>query len=133
MRAGRCEDPEAAPLASPRIALVAPPSRFTALDGRVHEPGSFDLAVRMVSLETIHRAVMVTGAMCVAAATLIKGSVPNQAASGAGEDGTVRLGNPSGVTVVGATVSNAIGTWTAEKTTILRTCRRLMEGFVFHR
>lgn len=133
VRAGRCEDPEAAPLASPRIALVAPPSRFTALDGRVHEPGSFDLAVRMVSLETIHRAVMVTGAMCVAAATLIKGSVPNQAASGAGEDGTVRLGNPSGVTVVGATVSNANGTWTAEKTTILRTCRRLMEGFVFHR
>lgn len=132
VRAGLCQTPEDAPLASPRVALVAAPSAFASLDGREHDAASFDLAVRMVSMETVHRAVMVTGAMCLAAAACIEGSVPNSIASGVGESGTVRLGNPSGVTVVGASVALHDGTWRAEKTTILRTSRRLMEGFVFH-
>ena len=114
------------------MVLVAAPSAFTSLDGREHDATSFDLAVRMVSMETVHRAVMVTGAMCLAAATCIEGSVPNAMATGIGEGGTVRLGNPSGVTVVGASVSLNGGKWQAEKTTIVRTSRRLMEGFVFH-
>lgn len=130
--AGLSEKPQDAPLASPRVALVAPPSSYTSLDGRKHDAQSFDLAVRMASMETVHRAVMVTGAMCLAAATLIDGSVPNQLASGLGDNGDVRLGNPSGVTVVGASVSRDNGVWKAEKTTILRTSRHLMDGFVYH-
>lgn len=132
VRAGLCKRPEEAPLTSPRVALVAPPSNFKSLDGRDHEVGTFDLAVRMASLESVHRAVMVTGAMCLAAATLIDGSIPNQLASGMGENGDVRLGNPSGVTVVGASVTHKGGHWKADKTTILRTSRRLMDGFVYH-
>lgn len=132
VRAGLCKSIEDAPLSAPRVALVAPPSAFTSLDGREYQPGQFDLAVRMASLGTIHRAVMVTGAMCLAAATLIEGSVPNECASGLDTDGTVRLGNPSGVTVMGASVSKANGTWGAESTSVMRTCRRLMEGVVYH-
>lgn len=132
VRAGLCKRPEDAPLSAPRVAVVAPPAAFTSLDGREHAPGTFDLAVRMASMGTIHRAVMVTGAMCLAAATLVEGSVPNECASGLGADGTVRLGNPSGVTVMGASVSKSNGKWAAQSTSVMRTCRRLMDGFVYH-
>lgn len=132
VRAGLSETAEAAPLSAPRVAIVASPSTFTSLDGRVHKPEDFDLAVRMASLGTIHRAVMVTGAMCLAAAALIEGSVPYECAYGTGDDGTVRIGNPSGITVMGASISKETGTWQAKSTSVMRTCRRLMDGFVYH-
>jgi len=132
VRAGLSETAEATPLSAPRVAIVASPRSFTSLDGRQHKPQDFDLAVRMASLGTIHRAVMVTGAMCLAAASLIEGSVPHSYATGAGDDGTVRLGNPSGITGVGASVSKENKTWQAQSTSIMRTCRRLMDGFVYH-
>ncbi len=132
VRAGLSETAEATPLSAPRVAIVASPRSFTSLDGRQHKPQDFDLAVRMASLGTIHRAVMVTGAMCLAAASLIEGSVPHSYAAGAGNDGTVRLGNPSGITSVGASVSKENKTWQAQSTSIMRTSRRLMDGFVYH-
>ena len=131
VRAGFAESVDDVPMSAPRFALVASPDTFTSLDGRSHETDSYDIAVRMVSLGTIHRAVMVTAAMCLAAATKIPGSVPNRYASESG-DGSVRLGNPSGVTVMGADLIERDGRWHAESTSVLRTCRRLMDGFVYH-
>ncbi len=132
VRAGLSETAEAAPLSAPRVAIVAAPSTFRSLDGREYKPQDFDLAVRMASLGTIHRAVMVTAAMCLAAAALIEGSVPHSCSSAADDDGTVRLGNPSGITVMGANISKENGTWKAQSTSVMRTCRRLMDGFVYH-
>ena len=131
VRAGFADSLDTVPMSAPCFALVAGPTPFTSLDGRTHEAGSYDIAVRMVSLSTIHRAVMVTAAMCLAAAAKIPGSVPNQYASASG-DGSVRLGNPSGVTVMGANLAERDGRWYAESTSVLRTCRRLMDGFVYH-
>lgn len=131
VRAGFAESVDDVPMAAPRFAFVAGPAPFTSLDGRTHETDSYDIAVRMVSLGTIHRAVMVTAAMCLAAATKIPGSVPNRYASESG-DGSVRLGNPSGVTVMDANLVERDGRLHAESTSVLRTCRRLMDGFVYH-
>lgn len=132
VRAGLCERADDAPLSAPRIAIVAGPRTFTSLDGGQHKQEDFDLAVRMASLGTIHRAVMVTGAMCLAAASLVEGSVPHSFVIASGDDKTVRLGNPSGITVMGAGVSKENGTWRAQTTSVMRTCRRLMDGFVYH-
>ncbi|MEM8743211.1 MAG: PrpF domain-containing protein [Pseudomonadota bacterium] len=131
VRAGFAPSVDDVPMAAPRIALVATPTQFVSLDGRTYEADSHNITVRMVSLSTVHRAVMVTAAMCLAAATQISGSVPNQYVSG-GKGEMVRLGNPSGVTVMGARVSEREGRWQAESTSVLRTCRRLMDGFVYH-
>lgn len=132
VRAGLCGRAEDAPLSAPRVVLVASPSNFTALDGRDYQPRDFDLAVRLVSMGTIHRAVMVTGAMCLAAATLIEGSVANSLASHALDEKNIRLGNPSGVTVLGASVSRENGVWRVQSASVMRTCRRLMDGHVYH-
>ncbi len=131
VRTGFAEHVTDVPISAPRIALVASPSKFTALDGRVYGPEDFDLAARLISLGTVHRAVMVTGAMCLAAAARIEGSVPNEFLSN-NSDGTVRLGNPSGITIMEAKVFERNGKWCAESTSVMRTCRRLMDGFVYH-
>jgi 2-methylaconitate cis-trans-isomerase PrpF len=132
VRAGLSKTAEAAPLTAPRVSIVASPSAFKSLDGREHIQEDFDLAVRMASLGTIHRAVMVTAAMCLAAAARIKGSIAYSCSSRDGDEDTVRLGNPSGITVMGANVYSENGTWQAQSTSVIRTCRRLMDGFVYH-
>lgn len=131
VRAGFAEGVSDVPMAAPRVALVAAPASFVSLDGCTHEAASHDIAVRMVSLSTIHRAVMGTAAMCLAAAVQVPRSVPNDCVADFAGD-AVRLGNPSGVTVMGAKVSECEGRWRAENTTVVRTCRRLMDGFVYH-
>lgn len=132
VRAGLCERAEDAPLSAPRTVLVASPSNFTALDGTDYQSQDFDLAVRIVSLGTIHRAVMVTGAMCLATATLIEGSVAHGFAHPAVDENNIRLGNPSGVTVLGASVSRENSVWQVNSASVMRTCRRLMDGHVYH-
>lgn len=135
VRSGLSESTQDVPLASPRVALVGPQMTFTAIDGRTHNADACDLVIRMISMETVHRAVMATGAMCLAAATMIDGTIPNRFSSHDITDVNkpiIQIGNPSGITVAGASVMQKDGVWTVEKTTILRTCRRLMDGFVYH-
>jgi 2-methylaconitate cis-trans-isomerase PrpF len=114
-------------LNAPKVAMVAPPVAFTALDGRRYGPDEFDIAMRMVSMGRIHRAITLTGAMCLAAAACVEGSVPNIAHQ---SRGTVRVGHPSGITPASALVSKRGATWTVASTRVYRTARRLMEGSV---
>jgi 2-methylaconitate cis-trans-isomerase PrpF len=97
----------------------------------------------MISIGQPHRAVPLTGAMCLAVASRIEGTVVHRMArpSAAPAD-PVRIAQPSGLTVVGAAVrrGGARGEthdeprqWFAESATVYRTARRLMEGWVFVR
>ena len=45
----------------------------------------------------------------------------------------MRIGQPSGVTVVDAEVSRAEHGWHARQATVYRTARRLIEGVVYYR
>jgi hypothetical protein len=74
--------------------------------------------------------------MCLAVASRIEGTVVNRLARPSGSpDDPVRIAQPSGLTVVGAAVGRAIDrgrdAWFAERATVYRTARRLMEGWVF--
>ena len=78
----------------------------------------------------VHRAVTLTGAMCLGAATQISRSIPGEL-SGEQELETIRIGNPSGVLPVQAqVVKNDDGSYSVLRTTSFRTQRRLMEGRV---
>jgi 2-methylaconitate cis-trans-isomerase PrpF len=48
-------------------------------------------------------------------------------------DAPVRIAQPSGLTVVGASVRRVGEGWMAEQATVYRTARRLMEGLVYLR
>jgi 2-methylaconitate isomerase len=114
--------------AVPKIAIVAAPAAFTGLDGAAHEPDAVDVIARVMSMGNCHRAFALTAAMCLAVAARIEGTVVHEAASG--RRGDVRLGHPSGVLPIDASVITKGGAPWAEKVTVYRTARRLMEGFV---
>jgi len=130
--------------AVPKIALVAPPETYTALDGTVIEGEFVDLVARAISMGNCHRAVPLTGAMCLAVAAEIEGTLVHEAVYGAGvhlsqatheasrprRSKDLRLGHPSGVLPIAAGVSTRAGEPWAERVTVYRTARRLMEGAV---
>lgn len=129
VRMGLAADPASVALASPRIALVAPPAESRTLDGRIVAADRQDILVRMISMERAHRAVPLTGAMALGIAARVQGTVPHALARPGAEE--VRVGHPSGVLAVGARLSRAAdGSVRADAALVFRTARRLMQGQV---
>ena len=135
MRMGITSTPEQAARkpSIPKVAMVTGPRDGPTLSGEMVSAASCDVTVRMISLEQPHRAVPLTGAMCLAVASRIEGSLVHRVAREAGMDDPVRIAQPSGLTVVGAAVRRSGGTWHAQHATVYRTARRLMEGAVYIR
>ena len=126
--------------AVPKIAFVAPPADYTALDGMRYRAGDVDVLGRAISMGNCHRAFPLTVAMCLAVAARIPGSVVHEClaldpagptrAGATRSDSDVRLGHPSGVLPIAARVDTTGDAPRAETVTVYRTARRLMEGFV---
>ena len=127
---GLAAAPEGVGLAAPRIALVAGPLAARTLDGAVLDPLSHDVTVRMLSMERPHRAVPMTGAMGLAVACRVEGSIPHALAARGERPEEIRVAHPSGMLTVGAEVERRDGGWHAESAVVFRTQRRLMQGAV---
>jgi 2-methylaconitate isomerase len=128
---GMAPTPEAAALSVPKIAVVAAPVPYRTIGGEALDAASHDLAARVVSMERLHRAVPLTGAMCLGVAARIEGTVANLAAGGSPRGDEVRIGTPSGVLAAGAEVRRGDrGLWQADSAVVFRTARRLMQGQV---
>ena len=112
----------------PKVAVVAPAMAFIGLDGNAYDAGAVDLLARVISMGNCHRAFALTAAMCLAVAARIDGTVVRECCRSA--TGDVRLGHPSGVLPIAASVTTRDGAPRAEHVTVYRTARRLMEGFV---
>ena len=123
-------NPEAVGLASPRVALVAGPTAARTLDGLVLDPAGHDITVRMLSMERPHRAVPMTGAMGLAVACRIEGSIPHGLATKGARPEEIRVAHPSGSLSVGAEVRQDNAGWHADSAVVFRTQRRLMQGAV---
>ena len=121
--------PEIIGLAVPKVALVACNESYRALDNSTIQSSEFDIAARVISVERVHLAVPMTVAMCLAVAMQIEGTIPNTL--GAAQTKPTRIGHPSGVFPVDASVEKSNGEWKATKATIFQTARRLMEGMVW--
>jgi len=114
---------------TPKLAFVAKPAAYVASDGKAVSPGSINLLARIFSMGVLHHAMTGTGAVAIAAASAVPGTVVNRLAP-AGTDGRVRFGHPSGVLSVGAEAREEAGRWAVKKVMMSRTARRLMEGWV---
>ncbi|MBX6740630.1 MAG: PrpF family protein [Acetobacteraceae bacterium] len=127
---GLAATPEAVGLASPRVALVAGPTAARTLDGEVLDPAGHDITVRMLSMERPHRAVPISGAMGLAVACRIAGSIPHALATQGARPEEIRVAHPSGTLTVGAEVRQDGAGWHADSAVVFRTARRLMQGQV---
>jgi 2-methylaconitate cis-trans-isomerase PrpF len=108
--------------------VVTAPAGFTALDGVAYPANASDLLARVISMGNCHRAVPLTAAMCLAVAARVPGTVAAECVTS--RAGDVRIGQPSGVLPVAASVAIHHGEPWAEGVTVYRTARRLMEGFI---
>lgn len=111
----------------PKVAMVSAPQSSPTLSGRTIESGEMDIAVRMISVGQPHRAVPITGAVCLAVAARVPGSIPHRLCTSA--EGPIRIGHSSGTILVDATVTNG----KAENGAVFRSARRLFEGNVIFR
>jgi 2-methylaconitate cis-trans-isomerase PrpF len=129
VRMGLAADPAAAAtLASiPKVAMVGAAQDSPTLSGRTLAAAEADIAVRMISVGQPHRAVPITGAICLAVAARVPGSIPHRLCA-AGE-GPIRIGHASGTTVVDAEVVGG----EAKLGAVYRSARRLFEGNVIYR
>lgn len=119
---------------APKVAIVAPPVEQRTLSGRVMAPNESDILVRMLSIGQPHRAVPLTGALCLAVACRVPGSIPNMIAPGTNDlGGDVRIGHPSGMVLVAADVRAGASGIEAHAATVYRTARRLFQGQVLYR
>jgi len=138
--------------AVPKIAFVAPPIDTIALDGLRYPADAADVVGRAISMGNCHRAFPLTVAMCLAVAARIEGTVVHECVVGLTRGATapprrperwgsgghvgapssndVRLAHPSGVLPLDAAVTLKHGAPWAERVTVYRSARRLMEGFV---
>lgn len=126
---GLADSPAAArALASiPKVAMLAAPQPSQTLTGRTLAAHAMDIAVRMISVGQPHRAVPITGAVCLAVATRVPGSIAAELCTGS--KGPIRIGHASGSILVDANVVDG----KALDGAVFRSVRRLFEGSVVYR
>ena len=116
----------------PKVAIISRPTTTSTLSGVVLDESRFDICIRMISVGRPHRAVPITGAICLAVASRIPGSLAHRFAGSS--RGPLRIANPSGVVVVDAKVNVGLnGQVQAEYGAVYRTARKLFSGFVYFR
>ena len=116
---------------SPKLAFVSRTADYTASSGKPVHAADIDLCARIFSMGKLHHAMTGTGAVAIAVAAAIPGTVVARVLGGTGAREEVRFGHPSGSLRVGAAASQHGGEWKVEKATMSRSARRLMEGQVY--
>ncbi|MHB8816459.1 MAG: 2-methylaconitate cis-trans isomerase PrpF [Steroidobacteraceae bacterium] len=114
---------------TPKLAFVAKPAGYAASDGKRVDPRAIDLLARIFSMGKLHHAMTGTGAVAIAAAAAIPGTIVHRIAP-LSADGSVRFGHPSGTLSVGAEALQQDGQWIIRRVIVSRSARRLMEGWV---
>jgi 2-methylaconitate cis-trans-isomerase PrpF len=118
----------------PFVGFVAAPKNAKTLSGEDIRADEIDLTGRMISNGQAHRALPLTASLCMAVASRLEGSVVHAAARPTSDpEAPIRIGMPSGVLVVGASVRNDKGQWQCEQGAFYRTQRRLFDGMVYMR
>ncbi len=115
---------------TPKLAFVAEPRGYTASSGKAIDADEIDLTARIVSMGVLHHAMTGTGAVAIAVAAAIPGTVVARIARAGREPGRIRFGHPSGMLSVGADAVERDGEWRVERAVMSRSARRLMEGWV---
>jgi len=118
----------------PFVGFVSPPQDSKLLSGASISANDIDLTGRVISNGQPHRALPLTVTLCMGVAARIEGSLVNEVLRKGGDtEAPVRIGMPSGVLTVAATVKQQNGKWIAEQGAFYRTQRRMFEGQVLLR
>jgi len=116
--------------ATPKLAFVSPPCGYRAADGRAVAAQDTDVTVRILSMGLLHHALTGTGAVALAVAGVLPGTLVHRIVDTGQRRELFRLGHPSGVLAVGAEARYDQGQWQVSRAVVSRSARRLMQGDV---
>ncbi|MED1954713.1 2-methylaconitate cis-trans isomerase PrpF family protein [Brevibacillus centrosporus] len=115
--------------ALPKIGVVTSPKSYVSSTRMPVSQGDIDITSRYLSMGKLHKAYAVSGAIALAAAKTIPGTIPHEVARTAGNG--LSIGHPSGMLYVEAAVEPAGLDWRVTRAACGRTARRLMDGFSY--
>lgn len=119
----------AALISIPKIAMLAPSADAPTLSGRQLTAAEADIAARTISVGQPHKAIPLTGALCLAAAIRVPGTVAARLVRTGGGD-SIRIAHPSGTISVDAKAETRGKEIHIHHATVLRSARRMFEGNV---
>jgi len=114
----------------PFVAVVSKPHGYECSNGSSVAADEIDVSARIVTTQTPHHAYAMTGAICLAAAARLPGTIPNEVVRPAEGNAPVRIGHPKGRIVVDVTIGDDRS---VERVTVGRTYRPIMDGPVYYR
>lgn len=117
---------------SPKLTVLAAPADSRAADGRLIDADQIDLLARTFSMGRAHHAMTGTGAVALAAAAEVPGTLVQRLARPERTPGRLCFAHPSGVLRVGARAQvDDAGRWQVAEVVLSRSARRLMEGQIW--
>jgi probable AcnD-accessory protein PrpF len=116
---------------TPKLAFVSQPAAYIASSGKAVAAADVDIVARIMSMGKLHHAMTGTGAVAIAVASAIPGTLVSRVLSAGPRCGSVRFGHPSGTLTVGAEAVEQGGQWLVTKAVMSRSARRLMDGQVY--
>jgi 2-methylaconitate cis-trans-isomerase PrpF len=112
----------------PKLAFVGAPQDYIASDGSRVQRTDIQLLGRILSMGVLHHAMTGTGAVALAAALSVPGTVPQRLGI---TSMPVQFGHPSGKAKVGAETIRTAKGWHVKSVSLSRSARRLMDGRIF--
>jgi hypothetical protein len=118
--------------AVPKIGFISRARDYTSSEGKTISAKDIDLVARVVSMQKMHRAYMVTGGVCTGAACKIEGTVVwDVLDEQARKANVIKIGHPYGAMDVQVTVNPGNPSQPIQRVGIGRTARRLMDGYAY--
>jgi len=114
--------------AYPKIGFVTTPKDYINPEGIHIKADEVDLTARLASMQKMHRAYMITGAVCTGAASKIEGTIVNDVISQrAKKSDTLIIGQPYGPMEVTIEIEDG----NIIKEGVFRTARKILDGNVY--
>ncbi|MDR3353595.1 MAG: hypothetical protein LBO21_00995 [Synergistaceae bacterium] len=112
--------------AVPNSTIVGPPKPYVSSDGSAHAAAEMDISVRMMAMQRPHDALAITGAICIATASSIEGTLVNEIAPRGGP-AALRIAHPGGI----METELRFGASGVDGVKVLRTARSIAHGTVY--
>jgi 2-methylaconitate cis-trans-isomerase PrpF len=116
-----------------KIAIVGKPVEYVTESGQGLKKGDINLVSRIINPGKVHKAFAVTGAICVATAAFLEGTIVNKVVKkdAAFESKKIRIGHPYGSIDAEVDYEYINGGFLLKGTKIKMTARRIMDGFAY--
>lgn len=114
----------------PYIVMLGERQDYTTIEGRAVEKGEYSILARLFSMQKMHHAYAVTGAICTAAAAKIPGTTVSDLLEGEGNK--VIIGHPKGIIDLTVEAVSPGETVKIKSVTVGRTARRIMAGWAYY-